>query len=164
MLLVGGGFWWPSPPEIETWHATYVTCGRIDIRHRLWLWLWLYLSWLKREIVLSNILKTGQSHFRICEVAFICHLNAGWVCKYLWKPNTGTWNHTSCSKLNFSFFKRGLGKIVAIYALLVCKIFGPKIRSCKFFDKSQVCSLIDVWLFSLFYAMLLSLVWNETLS
>ena len=30
-------------------------------------------------------------------------------------------------------------KIVAIYALLVCKIFGPKIRSCKFFDKSQVC-------------------------
>ena len=27
-----------------------------------------------------------------------------------------------------------------MYALLVCKIFGPKIRSCKFFDKSQVCS------------------------
>ena len=24
---------------------------------------------------------------------------------------------------------------------LVCKIFGPKIRSCKFFDKSQVCNL-----------------------
>ena len=29
-------------------------------------------------------------------------------------------------------------KIVAIYLLLVCKIFGPKIRSYKFFDKSQV--------------------------
>ena len=26
-----------------------------------------------------------------------------------------------------------------IYAFFVCKIFGPKIRSCKFFDKSQVC-------------------------
>ena len=32
-----------------------------------------------------------------------------------------------------------LVKIVKIYTLLVCKIFGPKIRSCKFFDKSQVC-------------------------
>ena len=31
-----------------------------------------------------------------------------------------------------------LVKIVAIYALLVCKIFVAKIRSCKFFDKSQV--------------------------
>ena len=29
-------------------------------------------------------------------------------------------------------------KKVAIWALLVCKIFGPKIRSCKFVDKSQV--------------------------
>ena len=29
-------------------------------------------------------------------------------------------------------------KIVAIYALLMCKIFGPKFWSCKFFDKSQV--------------------------
>ena len=29
-------------------------------------------------------------------------------------------------------------KIVTIYALLVCKIFGLKIRSCKFFYKSQV--------------------------
>ena len=29
-------------------------------------------------------------------------------------------------------------KIVANYSLLVCKIFGPKIRSCKFFDESQV--------------------------
>ena len=28
----------------------------------------------------------------------------------------------------------------AIEALLVCKIFGPKIQSCKFFDKSQVWS------------------------
>ena len=27
-----------------------------------------------------------------------------------------------------------------MYALLVCKTFGPKIRSCKFFDRSQVCS------------------------
>ena len=26
-----------------------------------------------------------------------------------------------------------LVRIVAIYAILVCKIFGPKIRSCKFF-------------------------------
>ena len=32
-----------------------------------------------------------------------------------------------------------LVKIGAIYALLVCKLFGPKIRPCKFFDKSQVC-------------------------
>ena len=31
-----------------------------------------------------------------------------------------------------------LVKIVAIYALLVCKIFNRKIRSCKFFDKYQV--------------------------
>ena len=30
-------------------------------------------------------------------------------------------------------------KIVAIYALLVCKTFGLKIGSCKFFDKFQVC-------------------------
>ena len=29
-------------------------------------------------------------------------------------------------------------KHVAIYALLVCKIYGRKIWSCKFFDKSQV--------------------------
>ena len=28
-----------------------------------------------------------------------------------------------------------------MYALLVCKIFGPKIRSCIFFDKSQVCGV-----------------------
>ena len=35
-----------------------------------------------------------------------------------------------------------LVKIVAIYALLVCKNFGAKIRSCKFFDKSQVCKSI----------------------
>ena len=32
-----------------------------------------------------------------------------------------------------------LDKIVAIYALSVCKIFSPKIWLCKFFDKSQVC-------------------------
>ena len=32
-----------------------------------------------------------------------------------------------------------LVKIVAVYALLVCKIFGPKIQPCKFFDKYQVC-------------------------
>ena len=31
-----------------------------------------------------------------------------------------------------------LVEIVANYALLMCKIFGPKIRSCKFFEKSQV--------------------------
>ena len=29
-------------------------------------------------------------------------------------------------------------KIVAMHALLVCKIFGLKIGPCKFFDKSQV--------------------------
>ena len=29
--------------------------------------------------------------------------------------------------------------MVAIYAFLVCKISGPKIWSCKFFDKSHVC-------------------------
>ena len=34
-----------------------------------------------------------------------------------------------------SFF---FSKTVAIYALLVCKIFGQKIQSFKFFDKSQV--------------------------
>ena len=41
---------------------------------------------------------------------------------------------------------------VAIHALLVCKIFGPKIRSCKYFDKSQVWlnyekakGQLDVW-------------------
>ena len=32
-----------------------------------------------------------------------------------------------------------LAKLVPIYAFLVCKIFGPKIRSCKIFDKSHVC-------------------------
>ena len=32
-----------------------------------------------------------------------------------------------------------LVKMVANSALLVCKTFGPKIQSCKFFDKSQVC-------------------------
>ena len=32
-----------------------------------------------------------------------------------------------------------LVKIDATYAILVCKNFGPKIWSCKFFDKSQVC-------------------------
>ena len=33
-----------------------------------------------------------------------------------------------------------LVEIVAIYALWVCKIFGPNIRSCKFFDRSRVWS------------------------
>ena len=33
-----------------------------------------------------------------------------------------------------------LVKIVEIFALLVCKIVCPKIRSCKFFDKYQVCT------------------------
>ena len=36
-------------------------------------------------------------------------------------------------------------KIVTIYALLVCKIFGLKIRSCNFFDKYQVCSHTRKW-------------------
>ena len=31
-----------------------------------------------------------------------------------------------------------LAKLVAIYAFLVCKIFGPKVWSCKIFDKFQV--------------------------
>ena len=32
-----------------------------------------------------------------------------------------------------------VSKIVAMYALLLCITFGPKIWSCKFFDKSHVC-------------------------
>ena len=35
-----------------------------------------------------------------------------------------------------------LAKIVAIYAALVCKFVGSKFRSCKFFDKFQVCSVL----------------------
>ena len=31
-----------------------------------------------------------------------------------------------------------MAKLVPVYAFLVCKIFGPKIQSCKFFDKFQV--------------------------
>ena len=31
-----------------------------------------------------------------------------------------------------------------MYGLSVCKIFGPKIRSCKFFDKSQVWSQVSM--------------------
>ena len=31
-----------------------------------------------------------------------------------------------------------------MHALLVCKIFGLKIRSCKIFDKSHVCVVIVV--------------------
>ena len=52
--------------------------------------------------------------------------------------------------IHFNFNKRDhqcshkrcfiVAKKVALYALLVCKIFGPKIRSCKIFDKFQVCS------------------------
>ena len=43
-------------------------------------------------------------------------------------------------------------KKVAIYAFLVCKIFGPKIRSCEIFDKFQVCFIhlrrsCDTWKF-----------------
>ena len=50
--------------------------------------------------------------------------------------------------IHFNFNKRDhqcshkrcfiVAKKVALYALLVCKIFGPKIRSCKIFDKFQV--------------------------
>ena len=50
--------------------------------------------------------------------------------------------------IHFNFNKRDhqcshkrcfiVAKKVALYALLVCKIFGPKIRSCKSFDKFQV--------------------------
>ena len=42
-----------------------------------------------------------------------------------------------------------LVKIFAIYALLVCKTFGLKIGSCKFFDKVQVwvgCSWQSIYL------------------
>ena len=35
-----------------------------------------------------------------------------------------------------------LATIVTIYAFLVCKIFGPKIWSCKTFDKFHVCQCI----------------------
>ena len=49
-----------------------------------------------------------------------------------------------------------LATIVTIYAFLVCKIFGPKIWSCKTFDKFHVCQCIVknlaqmclMWLFS----------------
>ena len=37
-----------------------------------------------------------------------------------------------------------LAKLVPIYAFLVCKTFGTKIRSCKFFDKFQVCQSWDL--------------------
>ena len=40
--------------------------------------------------------------------------------------------------MHLCYFLCSCVKIVAIYALLVCKICGQKIRSCKFFDKSQV--------------------------
>ena len=50
-------------------------------------------------------------------------------------------SNKKASKINdicaFSLFLF-LVKIGAIYPLLVCKAFGPKIRTCKFFDKSQV--------------------------
>ena len=37
-----------------------------------------------------------------------------------------------------------LAKIAAICVFLLCKIFGPKIWSCKTFDKFQVCSKLHV--------------------
>ena len=37
-------------------------------------------------------------------------------------------------------------KVVAIYALLACRIFGPKIWPCKIFDKYHVCvNLTKSW-------------------
>ena len=36
-------------------------------------------------------------------------------------------------------------KIVKIYELLVCKTFGLKIWSCKFFDKFQVCYQLNLF-------------------
>ena len=39
-----------------------------------------------------------------------------------------------------------LVEIVAIHALLVCEIFGPKIRLCKFFDKSQVWAYMPIFI------------------
>ena len=36
-----------------------------------------------------------------------------------------------------------LAKSVPIYTFLVCKVFGTKIRSCKIFDKFQVCFIWD---------------------
>ena len=37
-----------------------------------------------------------------------------------------------------------LPKSVAIYAVLVCKIFCPKIQSCNFFDKFHVCTFHQI--------------------
>ena len=57
--------------------------------------------------------------------------------------------------IHFNFNKRDyqcshkrcfiVAKKVVLYALLVCKIFGPKIRSCKIFDKFQVRWFLKIW-------------------
>ena len=52
------------------------------------------------------------------------------VCKILSKKNT--------TIIDINAFTLLLLKIVTICALLMCKIFCLKIRSCNFFDKSQV--------------------------
>ena len=59
-----------------------------------------------------------------------------------------SFNTIEIMHIHFNFNKRDyqcshkrrliVAKKVALYALLVCKIFGPKIRSCKIFDKFQV--------------------------
>ena len=51
--------------------------------------------------------------------------------------NSMTYLLGSLSK-EYNTFPAKLMTIVAMHALLVCKIFGLKIRSCKIFDKSQV--------------------------
>ena len=67
-------------------------------------------------------------------------------------------------------------KKVALYALLVYKIFGPKIRSCKFFYKFQVCMMTylslknihhvrsfwnDELLFTFLFLSILVFSWNH---
>ena len=37
-----------------------------------------------------------------------------------------------------------LAILVLIYTFLVCKIFGPRVRSCKIFDKFQVCLMCSM--------------------
>ena len=46
-----------------------------------------------------------------------------------------------------------LAKKVSIYAFSECKFFCLKIRSCKFFDKFQICTFIDFMVYKLFYIL-----------
>ena len=59
-----------------------------------------------------------------------------------------------------------IAKKVAIYAFLVCKIFGPKMWSCKIIDKFQVCmsshwnsfNNISTYGLALYYSWILNLI------